>query len=159
MMSKYPELKLLMDPSKKTNLSMMLTEQTDDGVDLEVLDAVQVKYEGSTARCMRGTIVIKKRAIKDRKFLQWIQNRELYKAWEEQQKVIRYEENAKKKKALKKKRQKVMMEEEEKELNTCDIANDQESPDTNIENMKLVKKKLEEKKKADFEAQQLEKKR
>ena len=45
------------------------------------------------------------------------------------------------------------MEEEEKELNTCDIANDQEAPDVNLENMKLVKKKLEEKKKAEFEAQ------
>lgn len=85
MMSQYPELKHLMDPNKRTNLSMMLTESnTEDGVDLEVLDAVQVKYEGSTAQSMRGTIVIKKRAIKDKKFLQWIQNRELYKAWEDQ---------------------------------------------------------------------------
>ena len=83
MISKHPELKQLMDPNKKHYLSMMLSEKDDDGVDLEVLDAVQIKYEGSTARGMRGTIVIKKRAIKDKKFLQWIQNRELYKAWED----------------------------------------------------------------------------
>lgn len=125
MMSQYPELKHLMDPNKRTNLSMMLNESnTEDGVDLEVLDAVQVKYEGSTARGMRGTIVIKKRAIKDKKFLQWIQNRELYKAWEDQQKAFRDEENVKRKKAQKKKRQKVRAGEEERELNTCDIANE-----------------------------------
>ena len=49
MMSQYPELKNLMDPNKKHYLSMMMNED-DDGVDLEVLDAVQIKYEGSTAR-------------------------------------------------------------------------------------------------------------
>ena len=139
MMSQYPELRGLMG-EQKTNLAMMLNEdEADENIDLEVLDPVQIKFEGSTAKGMRGTIIIKKRAIKDKKFLQWISNRELYQAWEHEHKKILVTEKDRKKKIAKRKKTKQRALEEEKELNTCDIANDLESPDMSVENLKQVK--------------------
>ena len=43
---------------------------------------MQVKWEGSSSTAVKGTIVISKSAIKDKEFLEWIANRELYEIWE-----------------------------------------------------------------------------
>ncbi len=51
-------------------------------IDLKEFDAVQVKWEGSSSTAVKGTIVISKSAIKDKEFLEWIANRELYEIWE-----------------------------------------------------------------------------
>jgi len=61
----YPDL-------NKLKGGCMRDEDDEDGINLECIDPVTIKFEGSTAMGMRGTIVIKKMAIKDRKFLQWI---------------------------------------------------------------------------------------
>ena len=47
----------------------MMGLEDDDDINLECIDPVLIKFEGSTALGMRGTIVIKKLAIKDKKFL------------------------------------------------------------------------------------------
>ena len=53
----------------------------------EVFDAVQVKWIGSSSMAgMKGTIEIKKEAIKDRQLVEWLENRELYEMWEQEQK-------------------------------------------------------------------------
>ena len=60
-----------------------------EDINLEVLDPVKIKFEGSTAKGMKGTIIITKKAIKDKKFIQWLENKELYAAWEQEQKQLK----------------------------------------------------------------------
>ena len=56
-----------------------------EAIDLApVYDSVQVKWEGSSSTTkMKGTLIILKAAIKDKRFIEWIENRELYDMWEE----------------------------------------------------------------------------
>ncbi len=51
-------------------------------IDLKEFDSVQVKWEGSSSTAVKGTIVISKGAIRDKEFLDWISNRDLYEIWE-----------------------------------------------------------------------------
>jgi len=51
-------------------------------IDLKEFDSVQVKWKGSSSTAVKGTIVISKSAIKDKEFLDWISNRDLYEIWE-----------------------------------------------------------------------------
>ena len=53
----------------------------------EICDAVHVKWVGKSSDTgMSGTIEIKKHAIKDRQIIEWLENRELYEMWEQEQK-------------------------------------------------------------------------
>ena len=53
----------------------------------EICDAVHVNWVGkSSDKGMSGTIIIKKHAIKDRQIIEWLENRELYEMWEQEQK-------------------------------------------------------------------------
>jgi len=55
-------------------------------IDMTEFDPVQVKWEGSTSsKQMKGTLIISKIVIKDKGFLEWLANRELYEMWEKEQ--------------------------------------------------------------------------
>jgi hypothetical protein len=68
MENQHPELNELMS-HKVTPVSKMLNDNDEEFCNLEVLDPVLIKFEGSSAKGMKGTIIIKKLAIKDKKFL------------------------------------------------------------------------------------------
>ena len=129
--SQHPELQNLMSQKPKR-----MSEA--DEINLEVLDPVKIKFEGSTAKGMRGTIIITKKAIKDKKLIQWLENRELYAAWELEQKNMKIKEKEKTAVARTRRAAKQRALEEEKELRTCDITNDKETIDVSKENMKKV---------------------
>lgn len=51
----------------------------------DFVDKVKIKWSGTHEGKMTGVIEINKQAIKDKLFLEWLQNRELYNIWEKEQ--------------------------------------------------------------------------
>jgi hypothetical protein len=55
-------------------------------------DRVKIKWEGNSSGKMVGTVEINKKAIKDKLFIEWLENRELYNLWEREELIRRKKE-------------------------------------------------------------------